>query len=146
MDFRLGVNHYFYIFRLEAEKPAGLDHLKSLIHQRGRIDGDTRSHLPGWMIQSLFRRHEGEFRGRRLPKRTARGCENELGHVLAAPGAETLMRAVVLAIHRNQLRTGDTHRVHHQSAAGNQDLFISETDAFSEANGFISRLQTLHSD
>ncbi len=45
------------VFRREIEQPAGFDHLKSLVHQSRRIDGDAVTHLPCWMLQRVSRRH-----------------------------------------------------------------------------------------
>ena len=39
--------------RRQAEQPVRLDHLEALVHQRGRVDGDLRPHLPRRMPQRV---------------------------------------------------------------------------------------------
>ena len=47
--------HYnIHFISREIEQMAGLDDLKSFVHQRGGIDGDSISHLPGRVIEGLF--------------------------------------------------------------------------------------------
>ena len=49
----LRMHHHFHALRGEIEKPAGLDHLETFVHQGGGIDSDTIPHLPGRMLQRI---------------------------------------------------------------------------------------------
>ena len=40
---------------IDPEQLVGLDHLQALVHQRARVDGDLRPHLPGGMGERLAR-------------------------------------------------------------------------------------------
>src|SRR5690242_20403438 len=75
-----------------------------------------------------------------------RGGQNQLRNFLAQPGAQALMCAVVLAIHRNELGAGFSARAHHQFPPGNQYFFIGESDALLAANRLVGGLQAIDAD
>src|SRR5438045_3439340 len=66
MDLRLRMNHHFHFVGGEVEKPASLDDLKSFVHQSGRVYGDSRAHLPRWVVQGLSWSNSGELDYRSL--------------------------------------------------------------------------------
>src|SRR6266403_2624629 len=98
------------------------------------------------MIQGLFRRHLSEFCCRGFAKWTAGRRENKLRHFIATAGTEALVRAVVLAVDRDELGSRRAPGVDNDAPAGNQDFFICKTDAFGEANRLVSGFQALDSD
>ena len=56
------------------------------------------------------------------------------------------MCAVVLAVHWNQFAAGFLASPHHQFAAGYQNFFVRQPDAFLFANRLVGRFQPLHAD
>src|SRR6202051_5247167 len=92
MDSLLWMHNDVHAIRWNIEQAAGLDHLETLVHQGGRINGDSLSHLPGGMIECLLHGDRAKLRLRRVQKRAARGCQPDalvlvdLGvHATAAP-------------------------------------------------------------
>ena len=61
MHDRLRMNHHLDLPAVQVEQPAGLDDLQGLVHQRGRVDGDFRPHVPGGMGQGLGDGHLGQL-------------------------------------------------------------------------------------
>ncbi len=68
MDDALRVNLDSDLFNGHIEKPVGLDHFESFVHERGGVDGDLFPHLPVGMMEGIFDRHLVKFRRGRLRK------------------------------------------------------------------------------
>ena len=76
-----------------------------------------------------------------LAERTARRGQDQLRDLVRAACAKALVRTVVLAVDRNQLSPGGSHRFDNQLAARHQHLFVGQSDAFSEADRLVGRFQ-----
>jgi hypothetical protein len=61
VDDGLRMHHHVDLAVLEAEQVVRLDHLEPLVHERGRVDGDLRPHLPGGVGQRLLHRCPGQL-------------------------------------------------------------------------------------
>ena len=81
MDDALRMDNHFHPLHLDSEKPVRLDHLEAFVEERGRIDRDFRSHVPGRMLQRLFRRDRIEFVGWRFAKWSTRRGQDEAPNV-----------------------------------------------------------------
>src|SRR6185295_6744525 len=99
MNLGLRMHHHFYFLRRKIKQPTGLDYLKTFVHERGRIDGNSLPHPPGWMIQGLLWCYKFEIRLRSFAKWPARRGQDEFRHLTAQSGSKTLVGAVVFAIH-----------------------------------------------
>ena len=110
VDDRLRVDDHLDAVVADAEQLVGLDHLEALVHERRRVDGDLRAHLPGGVGQGLV---DGDRR------RARRGCGRGTGPPLAVstirctrsgPAAaqrlQALVHRAVLAVDRHQLGAG----------------------------------------
>ena len=80
MDHRLRVDDDCDPLVGHAEQQVRLDHLESLVDERGRVRGDELAHVPGRMRQRLA---QGVTRGELLPassaKRAAAGSQDRAG-------------------------------------------------------------------
>ena len=45
----------------DVEEPVCLDHLETLVHQGGAVDGDLGAHIPGWVRQRIARADIGQL-------------------------------------------------------------------------------------
>ena len=59
---------------------------------------------------------------------------------------QALMGAIMLGIHRDQFGSMLLDGFHHQLAAGNQHLFIGQSDPFAAPYRFVGRRETGHAD
>ena len=71
--------------RLEAEQPAGLDDFQGLVHHRGRVDRDFRSHVPGRMRQCLLGGDASAAVPCPTAKRPAAGRQHDAANFTSAP-------------------------------------------------------------
>ena len=112
---RLGVHHYIDGVVADPEQLMGFDDLESLVHQRGRVDGDLRAHLPRRVRQGVV---DGDLAQRLLmaaPERAAAGGQHhppdrhrpqlrQGGHLFFPEnGPQALMDGAVLGVHRHDL-------------------------------------------
>ncbi len=91
--------------------------------------GDARQGFPGCIAEGASGRGQDQFRD-----------------LFAVARAETLVRAIVFAIHRKQLRPVFPNRFHYQLSAGNENFLIRQTDALAPPDGFVGRLQARNPD
>ena len=117
------------LLRLQAEQPAGFDHLQRLVHQRGGIDRDLRAHPPGRVPQRIVGRDVVELRPRDV-RETGRRWRS------STTGATSLGRLPARAwkIAPCSLSTGDQRRaassgqLRHQRAGNDQSLLVGQGD------------------
>ena len=82
------------------------------------------------MIQGLLGVTPANLSAGSFAKWAAGSCKDQPRHFTALAGPQALVRAIVLAIHRNQLRARLSCRSDHQFPAGHQDFLIGQTDPF----------------
>src|ERR1700735_1367769 len=99
MNRGLRMDDHLNAVEANIEKPARFDNLKSLVHQRGRIDRDALTHLPVWMRQGLLRGCFRNFCRRGCAKWTSGSRQDQALDFASVAGAQALMDRVVLAIH-----------------------------------------------
>ena len=80
-----------------AEEPVGLDDLKGLVGQRGRVDRHLGAHAPRRVFERHLRRGVVRVGAAEVPQRAAGGCQNHPLHLRARvqrgrPGHCTLGR------------------------------------------------------
>ncbi len=61
----------------QPEEVVRLDHLQGLVRERGTVDGDLRSHLPGRVLQRLIHGRTSKSIRRPLAKGATRRSEDE---------------------------------------------------------------------
>ena len=61
----------------EPEQVVGLDQLQPLVHQRGRVDRDLASHVPGGVGERLLHADRLQLVADQPPERPARGGEDQ---------------------------------------------------------------------
>ena len=70
-----GCNDHLDGIQRYPEEQMRLDQLQSLVHQRGRVDGDHRAHVPGRMRERLLQRHRLQLVARASTERSTTGGE-----------------------------------------------------------------------
>src|SRR5213075_2343044 len=83
----------------QVEQSAGLDDLETLVHQRGRINGDAVAHFPCGMVQRLGNSDIGELGYRSIQERATGSSEPDAADLIHAAAAEALVDGIVLAIY-----------------------------------------------
>ena len=128
MNDRLGVNNDRQFLGGQAEQPASLDHLKSLVHHRGRIDRDLRPHPPVGVIERFFDGNPFHLFAGMMPKRAAAGGEDQPSDILAASALKRLEDRAVFAVDGNQFGSGPPCQVDDQRSGDNERLLVRDTD------------------
>ena len=127
VDDRLGVHHDLDPVVVDAEELVGLNDLEALVHQRRRVDGDLRPHGPRRVGQRVGHRDRAEPLGRPAPERTARGGEEQPGHVgRALQRGQALVQRAVLGVDRDDLGPGRAAGLLHDGRAGDQRLLVGQ--------------------
>mmetsp|Transcript_23275 Transcript_23275/g.32481 ORF Transcript_23275/g.32481 Transcript_23275/m.32481 type:complete len:238 (+) Transcript_23275:2-715(+) len=57
VDDGLGMDYDVDVIVIGSEEVVSLNHLKSLVHQSGRVYGNFGSHIPIWMFERIFQLH-----------------------------------------------------------------------------------------
>jgi len=108
-----------------VEQAARLDHLKALVHQRGRIDRDHRAHMPSRVVQGLLRRDIAHPVARPSSERASRRGDDQLADLTVRAGAQGLPDRGMLGIDRIDLIVAGL-RVEQQMAAGHHGLLVGQ--------------------
>ena len=98
VDDALGMDEHLYPFGGHAKEPFGLDDLKALVHERCRVDGDLRAHVPCRVAQGVGSRHLVELSGVHQSERSARTGEQDFLHGVVAFAHEALEDGRMLAV------------------------------------------------
>src|SRR5579862_2608140 len=109
MDRGLRVDNYLNLRQIHPKQPPRLDHLKSLVHERGGINRNPLAHLPIWMSEGLLWSHFRETRHGCLTEWPTRSGKDQALYLVACAGAQTLVDGIVLTVNRKQRHamTGD---------------------------------------
>ena len=81
VNYRLTMHNDFDFVIPQAKQIVRFDHLERLVRQRGTVDGNLGSHVPGRMIQGLGDRGPCQALGVPSSKRTARCRQDETTEV-----------------------------------------------------------------
>ena len=116
----------------DAEQLVGLDDLQALVHQRARIDGDLRAHLPRRVGQSLIDTDLGELGGRSATERSAAGSQHDPGDLAIglSAGSQALMHRAVLAVDGHEFCAGDRAKWLHDRRTGDEALLVGQRQPF----------------
>ena len=108
-----------------VEQSARLNHFQALVHQRGRVDGYDRPHMPSRMVQCLLGRDVDHLIARPTAERTA-GCGyDQFGHLAMRAGTQRLPDGGMFGIDRvDLLRTN--LRVEQQVTAGHHGFLVRQ--------------------
>ena len=132
MHDRTGMDHHVDPAGIHSEKPARLDHLEALVHQRGRVDGHFGSHAPARVSQRLGDRHVAELVGRAVQKRSAR-CGQDHFLDFRPLAAQALENGRVLRIHRDDRSPVALRQLGNQLSGHDQTLLVRQRDLFAPA-------------
>src|SRR5260370_36222783 len=112
MNRGLWMNDDVDLVRAHAKKPARLDHFKTLVHHRCRIDGNAVSHAPVGVRESLLGSDVCQPSEGRLSKRPARGGQKHAANFSVYSAAQALIDSIVLAIYGPQITPNRFRRGH----------------------------------
>ena len=129
----LTMYQHLKLIHWSVKEVMSLNELKALIHERGAIDGNLGTHLPGWMRQGVVGRNVFKLLARISEERTTRTGEPDpldVGGVLANKALED---GTVLGVNRNELAR--LNQRHQKVSANNNGLFV----------GVCQHLASLHS-
>src|SRR5579863_87892 len=146
MNGRLRMHDDLHLVWRQVEKPASLNHLEALVHQRSRVNGDAPPHLPGRMVERLLHGDGIELRARSAQKRPAGSRQPDALDFLHAPATQALMHRVVLAVDRQQRLALLTRLGSDQLSGGDQAFLVGEANNLAGANRLVSGLEPGDSD
>ena len=133
MDHALRMDHGIDLSVGQAVQPFRLDDLERLVHERGRVDGDLRSHAPRGMRERGARLHV-VHRGRGpAAERAAAGGEDEAPDAVERFASQALPDGGVLAVDRPQplqwLPAEPVERGRHEMTPGHERFLVRERHA-----------------
>ena len=111
--------------RRHVEQTARFDDFKPLVHQRGRVDGHHRTHIPSRVVQRLFRRDVGHLLAFPTAERTSGSGDHEFRHFTVRARTQRLPDGGMFGINRiDLLRTNLC--VEQQMTAGHNGFLVGE--------------------
>ena len=128
MDYGLRMDHDIDLVRSRIEQPPGLNHLESLVHHRGGINGDFRSHCPLRMLQRLILRGSSDPVPVPGTERPAGCSEMDARNRIASRPEKALEYGRMFRIHRQNRRIVLLGQVHDHRPAGHQSLLVRKSD------------------
>ena len=120
MDHDLDLRHR------KIQEPVSLDHLETLVHQCGGVDGDLRAHLPRRVVQGLLLRHPGHIVQRRLSEGPARCRKDHPFHVSVRRLFQGLPHRSQLAVQRHQPYALSGRHLRHDVTRNNEGLLVGD--------------------
>src|SRR6185436_3357192 len=84
----------------QIKEPLGFQNFETFVHHRRRVDCDSMSHAPRWMVEGHGWCHGLEHGWRIAAKRPAGRSENHLPDFLPLAGPQALVDGVVFAVYR----------------------------------------------
>lgn len=141
----LRVDEYFYLLGRHTEEPARLDDLETLVHQRRRIDGDLRSHVPGGMAQRVCRSDMAQLLVGELAERTTRTGEQQFADLVVALADQALEDGRMFGIDGQDGHTIRLGKLADQLARHDQGLLVGQADRLSGPDGANRRGETTES-
>jgi hypothetical protein len=127
------------------EEPPGLDHLQTLVHQRGAVQRDLAAHGPGGVLQGLRGGDVLQVAPLAPAERPARGGEDDLADVSGPVSPQALVDRAVLAVDRQETHSLGLDERHHDLAGGDQHLLAGEGDLLAGLDGRDRGSQPDHS-
>src|SRR5258708_5006002 len=128
MDCGLRMYDHAHLRGRQVEQSAGLDDLETLVHQRGRINGDAVAHFPCGMVQRLGNSNIGKFGYRSIQKRSARSSEPDTADFIRPATAQTLMDGIMLAINWKQRLALAAGFGGDELSGGHEAFFVRKSD------------------
>ena len=113
----LRMNQHLYLLGRNAKEPLCFCHLKPLVHQRSRVDGNLGTHIPGRMLEELL-------------------------YLVIALAHQTLEDGTVLAIHRKDRHMVFLGKIADQLTSHHQGLLVGKTDLLASLDGMDGWFQT----
>ena len=113
----LTMYQHLKLIHWSVKEVMSLNELKALIHERGTVDGNLGTHLPGWMRQGVVGRNVFELLTRISEERTTRAGEPNSLDISGVLANKTLENGAVLRINRDELTRFDQR--HQQVSANN---------------------------
>ncbi len=124
VDHRLRVHHDDDPVHRHVEEQVRLDDLEALVHQRGRVDRDDRSHRPGRVRQRLRQGDLAQLVTGPAAEGPSAGCEDQPPDLLGPSPLQSLCQGRVLGVHRHDL-SGCGGSLH-QRPADDQRLLVRQ--------------------
>ena len=147
MDDALPLDNDLDLILRQAEEPRGLDQLKALVHQGGRIDGNFCTHIPVGVLEGVRLRLGAQLLGAHTEERPAGGGQQDLfqrfGAVLILQALED---GAVLTVHRQQVNTVFLDGIGHQMAAGDKALLVGQRQIMAALDSRQRGIQTRNAD
>ena len=136
MDHALRVNHHFDLVGRRTEQPVRLDHFQALVHHGRRVNRNLPAHRPFGMRHRLLRRHCRQLLDRSGAKRPSRGRKEHAPdpapyHVARVAVRHRLENRIVLAVDRQQQRTGTAHLRHEYFPGHHKRFLVGKQDPLS---------------
>ena len=142
VDNRLRMDEHLDFLSWYAEKPAGLHHLEAFVHERGRVDGDFRTHVPRGVLQGVGSGDGLQLLFCELAERTARAGEQNLFYFVVALAHETLEDGRVLAVDGQDGHVVFARQLADEFAGHDECFLVGQADFLPCTNGMDGGFQT----
>ena len=140
MDGALRLHHHLYAVVRHSEQMMRLDNLQTLVHERGRIDGDLRPHVPCGMRQRLLHRDICKFFARFAAERATGRRNPQATYLCGVFAQQALVDGAMLGVDGKQrlVRT----QGHQQVTAHDQRLLVRQCQLTAGLQRGIAGAQT----
>ena len=138
----LRVDEHLDFLCRNAKKPLRFHHLKTFVHERGRVDGDFRTHVPRGMTERVGSGDFRKFFHRHLPERTARAGEQDFFNFVVALAYETLENGRVFAINGQDGHVVFLCELADEFSSHDERLFVGKADFLPRTNGMNRGFET----
>ena len=126
VDDALRMDHHIHPVESQTEQEVGFDDLQTLVHQRGRVDGYPRPHVPGGMGQGLIDSHPVQPLPGPASKRTAGSSQHQTRDLGNPFPDHALEQCGVLRVDRDQLSVAGGR--HHQLPTHHQAFLVGQSE------------------
>ena len=130
---------------IDTEQPVSLDDLESLVHERGRVYRNLRTHVPLRVAERLLGRNAGECFARKVAQRAAAASYDkpaERRHL----ADKALENRRVFGVYRDNRRAVGESLAHDEFAADYEGLLVRQRDFFALPDGGERRGETCVAD
>ena len=114
----LTMYQHLKLIHWSVKEVMSFNELKTLIHERGAIDGNLGTHLPGWMCQGVVGRNVFELLARISEERTTRAGQPNPLNISRVLANKALEDGAVLRINGDELTRLDQR---HQEVSANNN-------------------------
>ena len=121
------MNQYLYFISRYTKEPFSLNHLETFVHQRCRVNGNLRSHIPCRVLESIGSSDMLQLFMGKSTEWSTRTSEKNLLNLVRILTNQTLEDSTMLAVHRQDRHVILLSQLKNQLASYDKCLLVCQT-------------------